>query len=229
MATQSFTASLFEHSWITIWVTGRSADMSHWNDHYNPDRAIYVFLLGTLRDRTYRYVWKPETQKDEVDCVRQKATTFLVGVFEKPMMWFIPLSSHARSAPNKSVHNLDLCCKLRFWCDIINKRVCDRFYSLTSIILLNPNIAFCIVFGYIWISATDIYVYGYRLTRSENVKIGKCHCQINKNVYEIYKINIAVTYQKCIYVIRRPCISYKRVLSLVLAYKMQYQYNKMQK
>ena len=34
----------------------------------------------------------------------------------------------------------------------------------------------------------------YRLIRNENVKLEKYHSRINKNVYEIYKINIAATY-----------------------------------
>ena len=89
------------------------------------------------------------------------------------------------------------------WASLIKDCV-DRFYSLTSIILVNSNIFFGIVFGYIWICATDIYVYGYRLTHSENVKLGKHHCQINKNVHEIYKINVAVTYKRNIVFLHHP-------------------------
>ena len=76
------------------------------------DLAIYFFLWGTLRERICRYVRKPETQKDKVDCVRQKVATFLF----LSLWWFFSLSLHAHSAPNKRGHSLNLCCKLRFWC-----------------------------------------------------------------------------------------------------------------
>ena len=51
MDIQRFTTSLFEHSWITIWATGRSVYMSHSNDHYNPLISQFLFFVGELWEK----------------------------------------------------------------------------------------------------------------------------------------------------------------------------------
>ena len=68
---------------------------------------------------------------------------------------------------------------------IIDKSVDPVSLSLYVAVLMKSNIAaVCIVSDYISICVTDIYVDGYRLTCSENTKLGYCHCHIGKNVNE---------------------------------------------
>ena len=101
--------------WL-IWIICGSVDESHWNKHYV---TMILFMCAAcfwvLRERTYWYVRKLETQNVKVNCICQ-VTTFLVGVFLKDVWWLFSLSLHTRSALNKRVHSLKLFCKLRFWC-----------------------------------------------------------------------------------------------------------------